>query len=177
MIAFSILRHTVWTACRLTCVAVLLAACGGQAPQATTAPGATSTAGQLTFGTVACGRLIAVEEVEAALSRTVGLINIVEENVCDYEDDSGLVLLTVSLAPEPAEIFACTTPDGTSLGQAVEQVAGVGDQAVWSEAVGTLCAVKGDTRVQVSLGAPVPEGAQAKAVMTDLARKAIGRLP
>jgi hypothetical protein len=173
MIASHVLRSPAWTA--LACAALLLAACGGQAPPAATAP--TPASGRLTFGSVECGKLVAIEEVEAALGHTVGLINIVEENVCDYEDESGLVLLTVSLAREPAEIFVCAASDGTSPGQAVEEVAGVVDQAVWSEAAASLCFVKGDARVQLSLGAPLADGVDAESVMADLAGKAANRLP
>ncbi len=175
MIASHLPRSLASTARRLACVALLLAACGGQAPQATSAP-ATAT-GRQTFGTAACGKLVSIEEVEAALGKVVGLINIVEENVCDYEDESGLVLLTVGLMQEPVGDLACVAPDGTYLGQPAEGVTGVGEQAVWSEAAASLCAVKGDTRVQLSLGAPLPDGVDARSVVADLARKAADRLP
>ena len=170
MITCLALRRLAWTACRLAFAAVLLAACGGQASPAATAP--TPASGRQTFGTAACGKLISVE---AALGRTIGLINIVEANVCDYEDESGSVVLTVSLAPEPAEIFVCTAPGGAAPGEAVEEMAGVVDQAFWSKAMGTLCFVKGGTRVRLSIGAPV--GQDAKSVMVELARKAVDRLP
>jgi hypothetical protein len=175
MITCLALRRFARTVGRLACAALLLAACGGQAPPATTAPSAGT--GQLTFGTAECGKLVAIQEVEAALGQTVGLINIVEENVCDYEDDSGFVLLTVSVAREPAGDLACAEPDGTYLGQPAEGVAGLGDEAVWSEAVGTLCFVKGGARAVFQFGLPAPAGRDGKSVMVDLARKAIGRLP
>jgi hypothetical protein len=71
----------------------------------------------------------------------------------------------------------CTSSDGTYLGKPVEKISNVGDNAVWSSEVQTVCVNKGNRRVQISFGVPVPQGADPKTVATDLARKAVMRLP
>ncbi len=139
------------------------------------APTAASAARKETFGTVPCGRLLAMEDVEAVFGRHVAMINILAEGKCVYEDKAGLPLVDVKLASGPG--LRCTAQDGTYLGEAVEPIEGLADEAVWSGAAGTLCFVKGTERVQISVGAAPEAGRDPKLVATELARKAVSRLP
>ncbi len=163
----------VW--CVLVVIALLMTACAGQVPQATRAP--TSATGQQTFGTVPCAQLLSLEEVQAVVGQSFTVIDIVEEGTCVYEDESGLALLTVILTTDAGGNLACTAPDGTYLGEKVDEVAGAGDMAVWSETAGAVCFVKGAARVQISFGSPLPGDADQKTTAVDLARKAAARLP
>ena len=104
-------------------------------------------------------------------------MDVVEEGTCAYEDKSGLAILTVILASDSQSSPSCTSPDGTYLGKPVEKISGVGDNAVWSSDVQTVCFNKGNQRVQISLGAPVPQNVDPKTVAVGLARNAVTRLP
>jgi hypothetical protein len=163
----------------LLITSLIFTACGGgtTTPSAPVAPTAQSTSGQQTFGKEDCAKLISFEEIEAALGTAADVVDVVEEGTCDYEDKDGFGVLSVILASDSQSSPPCTASDGTYLGEPVEKIDGVGDNAVWSSDVQTLCFNKGNQRVQISLGVPVPQGGDAKAVATDLARKAVARLP
>jgi hypothetical protein len=160
----------------LACAALVPHAVGrAQSTPGTAAPTATPGGTRSTFGRQPCGRLVSIEEVEAALKKSVTLINIVEEGGCDYEDSAGFAMFRVRLTS--GQKLRCTAPDGTYLGKPAEPISGMGDQAVWCKDPRTLCFVKGNTRVQLSFDATLPEGTDPKAVAVDLARKAATRLP
>ena len=162
-------------------MAMILAACaGGGGTPVSSAPAATAAQpanGQQTFGKEDCAKLLSFEEIEAALGTTIDVVNVVETGTCDYEDKNGFAVLTVILAADSQSSPPCTAPDGTYLGKPVEKIGDVGDNAVWSSEVQTVCFNKGNRRVQISFGVPVPQNADAKTVATDLARKAVTRLP
>ncbi len=121
--------------------------------------------------------MLSFEEIEAALGTAADAVNITEEGTCDYEDKNGFGVLSVILAADSQSSPPCTAPDGTYLGKPVEKISNVGDNAVWSSEVQTVCVNKGNQRVQISFDVQVPSGADAKTIATDLARKAAARLP
>jgi hypothetical protein len=159
----------------LLLVILMVAACAGGGGQAS--PAAQPASGQLTFGKADCAKLLSFEEVEAALGKAADIVDVVEEGTCAYEDKSGLAILTVILASDSQSSPPCTAPDGTYLGKPVEKISGVGDNAMWSSDARTACFNKGNQRVQILFGAPVPPNADPKAMAVDLARKAVVRLP
>lgn len=174
-------RQPVATMCLLLLVVLLITACaggGGQAsPASPASPAAQPANGQQTFGKADCAKLISFEEIEAALGKAADVVDVVEEGTCNYEDKDGLAVLTVILASDSQSSPSCTAPDGTYLGKPVEKISGVGDNAVWSSDAQTVCFNKGNQRVQISFGAPMPPNADPKAIAVDLARKAVARLP
>jgi hypothetical protein len=173
--------------CLVLIVALMITACAGGGSQALpassastaqpTSSAAQSASGQQTFGKEDCAKLLSFEEIEAALGTAVDVVNVEEEGTCDYEDKNGFGVLSVILASDSQSSPPCTASDGTYLGKPVEKIDGVGDNAVWSSDVQTVCFNKGNQRVQISLGVPVPQNADPKTVATDLARKAVARLP
>jgi len=148
----------------------------GAASQKTTAPtSAPSPAtGKQTFGRAPCGRLVAIEEIEAAFRTEIVMINVVAEGTCLYENKARQPVLSVKLTSGPG--LRCAAQDGTYMGSPAEPVAGVGDAAAWSRSAGTLCFTKGNERVQLSFGSAPPEGRDPKTVLAELARKAVPRL-
>ncbi len=128
--------------------------------------------GGQTFGSQPCGKLVSFQEIAAATGDTPTLVDVVADGECQYEDDAGFAVLTVITVTDPAGHPACTASDGTYLGGPVEPVSGIGDTAIWSPKAGSLCFVKGDHRVQISLSTNVDDP---KAVSTDLATKAVQR--
>ena len=161
------------TICRLLVTALTITACASPGNQAVpTSPAAQSTSGQQTFGKEDCAKLLSFEEIEAALGTAADVVNVTEEGTCDYEDKNGFAVLTVILASDAQSSPPCTAPDGTYLGKPVEKISGVGDNAVWSSDVQTVCFDKGNKRVQISFGV-----SDAKMVAIDLARRAAARLP
>jgi hypothetical protein len=150
---------------------VVTAALSGPA-SAAGAPAAAG--GKMTFGTKPCGKLVSMEEVEAVFKTKVPMIDIEEENTCVYKDGNGFPVYDVRLTF--GSKLECTTQPGMYLGKPVEKAPGIGDQAVWIPSVGTLCFVRGKTRVQLSFDSTLPEGSDQKALAIGLARKAVERL-
>ncbi len=170
-------RQTAIGGCLLLATVMVAACASGGGQPSPASPAAPPASGQQTFGKADCAKLLSFEEIEAALGKAADVVEVVEEGTCSYEDKDGLAVLTVILASDSQSSPACTAPDGTYLGKPVEKISGVGDNAVWSSDVQTVCFNKGRQRVQISFGVPVPSGADAKTVATDLARKAVARLP
>ncbi len=74
-----------------------------------------------------------------------------------------LILAACSSGGSQATLAA---PDGTYLDKPVEKISDVGDNAVWSSEVQTVCFNKGNRRVQISFDVPVPQNADPKTVAT-----------
>ena len=166
-------RATTWRL--LLLVIPMVTACAGGGGQAS--PAAQPASGQPTFGKADCAKLLSFEEIEAALGKAADIVDVVEEGTCAYEDKSGLAILTVILASDSQSSPPCTAPDGMYLGKPVEKISGVGDNAVWSGDAQTVCFNKGNQRVQISFGVPVPQNVDPKTLAVGLARNAVTRLP
>lgn len=143
-----------------SCAAALIG-CGpaDEPPTPAAAPPSGSAGG--TFGRQPCGKLVSMEEIAAAIGERPTLIDIVAEGECNYENGAGQVVLAVALASG-----SCGAPDR-------EPVSGIGDAATWSAGTSSLCFVKGDKRVTITLGT---RPADPKGVATGLATRAAQRV-
>lgn len=149
----------------LLLAAVLLAGCS-LAPDKSGSPPEPLATGTLTFGTQPCGKLVSLEEVQAATRQKVALLNVLDENTCGYEDSSGFPIITVIIS---------AGSDCSVLGADVEAVPGV-PAAFWSDYSETACVTSGDTQARILMGT-VAEGVDKKTAGAALIAAAAPRLP
>ena len=110
---------------------------------------------------------MAFEEIAAATGIKPVIVDVVSETQCNYEQESGANVMSLDRFTDPANQPSCVA-GGT------EALTGIGDSASWSAETRSVCLVKGATRVQITLGAPV---ADPKSVAVGMATSAAQRLP
>jgi hypothetical protein len=128
-----------------------------------------------TFGDAPACSLLSGEQVAAAFGEPVYEIDYEAGIGCRYLNQYGLALLLVNY--DSGAGIECGSPDGTYLGNPVEQVDGLGERAIWVDSLETLCVLQSDSRVQIYPVSSSAHFSDQRSLAIELAHAAVVRLP